>query len=333
MPDQKVTELTPTTAPLSTDLFYLAKDPSGVPLSRSVEGRYVFGSGGAAGNLIKNSPGQIVTDGAEPQWWDSSGSATFTDEDAVGEGIPDISERIYKLVTVADDHYGYQTFTLADEERLDAGVTVVSLSAWVYCATGAKASIAIYGANLGLQESAQAGAGAWELLTVENITLNAADATFEVRFYGDTITAFIAYPVLNVGSKAIAWVARQEKFVPIARVTHYDLNTTGDVAWSDTDCTANTDPLATAIQVYIYVSEPDGTVASSHQIAHSDDLYAGAENDIVAAVVTVLGIFAVSSNARIGCNDSQVIRYQVSEQDADSDVRAQLWIGGYWMWD
>jgi hypothetical protein len=143
MPDQKLTELTATTAPLSTDLFYLAKDPSGVPLSRSVEGRYVFGSGGAAGNLIKNSPGQIVVDGAEPQWWDDSGSATMTDEDAAGEGIPDISERVFKVVTVLNDHYGYQTVTMADEERLDAGVTVVSLSAWVYCATGAKASIAI----------------------------------------------------------------------------------------------------------------------------------------------------------------------------------------------
>jgi hypothetical protein len=260
----------------------------------------------------------------------ASGSATFTDEDAVGEGIPDISERIYKLVTVADDHYGYQTFTLADEERLDAGVTVVSLSAWVYCATGAKASIAIYGANLGLQESAQAGAGAWELLTVENITLNAADATFEVRFYGDTITAYIAYPMLNVGSKPVAWVARQEEFVALAWVNQFDLNTTGDVAYTDTDCTANTDPLATRFLLISGIYEPDGAVGSYMDISH-DNAITG--SDIISFRVSshIVNLFWWA-NGQAVCDDSQVIRYNVEEQDADADVRARLYFDGYWMW-
>jgi hypothetical protein len=232
---------------------------------------------------------------------------------------------------VADDHYGYQTFTLADEERLDAGVTVVSLSAWVYCATGAKASIAIYGANLGLQESAQAGAGAWEFLAVENITLNGADATFEVRFYADTDTAFIAYPMLNVGTKPLAWVARQEKFVPIPRVIQYDLNTTGDVAWSDTDCTANTDPLAVGILGRLYILEADGNVGSFHKVGHSDNLI-GADWEVVQVYSIVVGLTGSGTCARFACDDSQVLRYEVDENDLDNDVRAILFLVGYWMW-
>ena len=162
MADQKLRELTETTTPVSTDLLYSVVDPGGVPLDRKVELGTLLGILGAWQNLIKNSPGQIVTDNAEPQWWDASGSATLTDEDAAGEGIPDSKgERVFRVVTVADDHYGYQSFTFSDESLLDAGVTVVSFSCWVYCANANAASIGLYGTNLGLEESAQAGAGAW----------------------------------------------------------------------------------------------------------------------------------------------------------------------------
>lgn len=331
MPDQKLTALTATTAPLSTDLMYFAKDPSGVPLSRSAEYRYVIGTGDARNNLIQNSPGQIVTDGAEPQWWDDVASATMTDEDAVGEGIPDITARVFKVVTIANDVYGYQTLTFADEEMLDAGITVVSLSCWVYCATGAKASIAINGANLGLQESGQVGAGAWELLTVENITLNGADVSIEVRLIVDTDTAWFTMPMLNLGSKPFPWMPRQEKFIPATSSTQYDLNTTGDVAWSDTDCTANTDPLATAVFVRLSVQEADGILGSTNNVGHSDDL-TGGDGGACSARVIVLNIAYYFSTSRIACNDSQVIRYSVNEADADSDVRAIALLYGYWMW-
>jgi hypothetical protein len=119
-------------------------------------------------NLVKNSPGQIVTDGAEPQWWDDVTNATITDEDAAGEACSDLFERVFKVVTTADDVYGYGTATFADEELLDAGATVVSFGVWVWCSSANVASIGIYGTNLGLQESAQhTGGSGWELLTVE----------------------------------------------------------------------------------------------------------------------------------------------------------------------
>lgn len=283
-------------------------------------------------NLIKNSPGEIAVDGAEPQWWDDVVNATITDEDAAGEGIADKAERVFKVVTSANDVYGYQTFTLADELLLDAGQTVVSLSCWVYCATAAKASVGIFGTNLTLQESIQAPATAWTLLTVENITLNAGDATIQVRLIVDTDTAWFTMPMLNVGPNALPWRFRGWRFVPQQQATQFDLNTTGDVAWSDTDCTANSDPLAVAMQALIFVYEQNGTTGSSVQLAHHDDVVGGdSAAMLVNANVIAKGMY--QPGGPVFCNDSQVIRYKVEEQDADNDVIARCFITGYWMWE
>jgi hypothetical protein len=336
MADQKVTALVEETAPLTTDILYIVDDPAGVPVSKKVTVLNAFDAGlksvQGGTNLIKNSPGQIAVDGAEPQWWDDVANATITDEDTAGEGIPDIYERCFKVVTIANDVYGYQTFTFADEALLDAGTTEVSLSCWVYCATGNKASIGIQGTNLGLQESSQAGAGAWELLTVENITLNAADASIQVRFIVDTDTAWFTMPMLNVGALAMPWQPRGQKYVPTTQIDHLDLNTTGDVAWTDTDCTANTDPLATAIQVYLTIKEADGLIGSWGGVGHSDTI-TGADVYVVQAKEFIINQTIPANGGPIFCDDSQVIRYVVGEADADNDVRFRIYITGYWMWD
>lgn len=298
--------------------------------------RYAGAAGAAAdsvygGNLVKNSPGQVITDGAEPQWWDEGdANATLTDEDTAGEAPPDIHERCFKCVTIANDKYGLQTVTLADEEVLDAGVTVVSFGCWVYCATGAKASIAIFGTNLTLQESAQAGAGAWEWLEVNNITLDAGDATIELRLIVDTDTAWFTMPMFSVGLAARPWVPRDLRFVALLSIDQQDLNPTGDVAWSDTDCTANTDPLALLIAANSFVYEPNGSVCSNQQLGHSDTVMGGDDTECMARE-WVLGKSCWAFGLLL-CDDSQVIRYTVDEVDADNDVRAKIDLAGYWMW-
>jgi hypothetical protein len=293
------------------------------------------GSGGLAGgsyygrNLIKNSPGQIVVDTAEPQWWDDVANAAITDEGTAGEGIPDIHERCFKVVTTANNVYGYQTLTFADEELLDAGVTVVSLGCWVYCATGSKASIGIFGTNLTLQESSQVGAAEWTWLTVENITLNAADATIEVRLIVDTDTAWFTMPMLTVGLTAQPWMPRDLRFVAISRAITINLGGQTDIAWSDVDFTADTDPLAVHIQGELLVLE---TVVSGNTIAsvgHSDDIIA--DTDAYAQPVQRNAQF-VRESFLILVNDGQVGRYKLDEADADSDVSLQIRTNGYWMW-
>lgn len=367
MADQKVTALGENTTPISTDLLYLVDDPAGAPLSQKIQLanllEYVQGltqmiaplgtdilpviddpAGTPASqyieigdllgefgvNLAMNSPGQIVTDGAEPQWWDDVANATITDEDTAGEGIQDRFERCFKVVTIANDVYGYQTLTFANEALLDAGVTVVSFSCWVYCATGAKASIGIYGTNLTLQESSQAGAGAWTLLKVEAQTLNAADASIELRLIVDTDTAWFACPMLNLGSKTLPWVPRHERFVPIAIIAQVT-GTTGDVAWSDTDCTANTHPLAIGVQLRLDCVEPNGTIGSALYVSHADDVI-GADSNVALSIPQVLAQTSYQSVHRIACDDQQVIRYKVEEVDADNDVTWAVRLTGYWRW-
>ena len=106
MADQKLRELTAITDSISTDIIYLVHDPGGTPVDRKIEIGSLLGNDGAWVNLVKNSPGQIygaAKDGAEPEWWDDIADATITDEDAAGEGIPELTERVFKVEEVKVD--------------------------------------------------------------------------------------------------------------------------------------------------------------------------------------------------------------------------------------
>ena len=283
-------------------------------------------------NLVKNSPGQIPVDGALPQWWLASANCTFTDEDAAGEGIPDITERVYKAVTTQNDEYGYQVFTFVDEELLDAGQTVVSISMKVLCSQASKASIGLYGTNLGLQESAQhSGGGAWETLTVEAKTLNAADASIQLRCIVDTGTAYFTMPTLTVGPESRIWEPRSIGFVPVTKVAVLDLVNTGDVAWSDLDLTAQTHNLCTGAQLELLSYEDNGTLGSSIDVSHSNDIVT--DKVVASAYVTVSGVkWFVASADMILLDDNQNLRYRIEEKDADSDMDARINLCGYWRW-
>lgn len=334
MADEKVTDMVEETAPASTDLVEVVVDPAGSPDNKKLTLGTLLGADGAWVNLIKNSPGQIVTDGAEPQWWDDVANAAITDEDTAGEGIPDRTERVFKVVTSADDVYGYQTLTFADESLLDAGVTKVSLSCWVYCGTASKASVGLYGTNMGLEESAQAGASAWTLLRVENITLDAADTSIQVRLIVDTDTAYFTMPMLNTGSKALPWRPRGERYVPYrAEMLAY---VGGDQAYADLDCTAFTHNLAYGIDVRLQIHEPNGTAGSVGFVAHHDDIIA-ADPEILYVRSLIVGAGAETYHSvgpgRVACNDGQVIRYSVEEIDADGDVSFWIFCCGYYRWE
>ena len=326
-----VQDLTQMTAPLGTDVLPVIDDPAGTPASQYIEIGDLLGEFGV--NLAMNSPGQIVVDGAEPQWWDDVANATITDEDTAGEGIADKFERCFKVVTTANDVYGYQTLTFANEALLDAGVTVVSFSCWVYCATGSKASIGIYGTNLGLQESSQAGAGAWTLLKVEAQTLNAADTAIELRLIVDTDTAWFACPMLNLGSKAVPWKPRG-MFLVVQGTTRLDLSAgTGDVAWSDLDCTAQTDPLATGIVAGIMTKATDAGDIGSYAAVGSSNVLLGADFPAIRSWGIVAGAGTWNENCgTVLCDDGQVIRYTIDEVDADAGLGVYINIVGYWRW-
>jgi hypothetical protein len=332
MADQKLTALTEETALSPDNLFYYVV-ASGTT-SEKITTTTLHGGGtlGQGGNLVRNSPGQIAVDGAEPQWWDDVANATITDEDAAGEGVEEKQERVFKVVTTANDVYGYQTLTFADEDLLDAGQTVVSFGCWIWCAAATKASIGIFGTNLTLQESGQhSGGSSWEYFSVENQTLHAADTSIEVRLIVDTGTAYFCMPMLCVGPIARPWHPRGLRYVQLERVSQID--TTGtDVAWSDTDCTANTDPLAVIIVGRLTVSEPNGTPNSYMSIGPASALVS-ADSHEYSAYVSVVGTAQFSSSFILACDDGQLLRYIVEEVDNDSDLTYKIFINGYWMWE
>jgi len=332
MADEKVTAMTPQALIDPTDLLHTIDDVAGVPDNLSLTLSLLLGGEqNIGGNLARNSPGQIVTDGAEPQWWDEGdGNATMTDEDAAGEGIEEKQERVFKVVTIANDKYGYQTLTFADEDLLDAGQTVVSFGCWVWCAAATKASIGIFGTNLTLQESGQhSGGSSWEYFSVENITLNGADADIEIRLIVDTGTAYYCMPMLCVGPVARPWVGRQLLYVPTSETAVVSLAGTGDVARSDADCTAASDNLAVAMQCRSYANEASASNSQTHT-GHSDTVM-GAETTVLWQFLATNSQY-FSSTDLIFSDDTQAIRYEVNEGDADSDVNFYIKVYGYWRW-
>jgi hypothetical protein len=146
----------------------------------------------------------------------------------------------------------------------------------------------------------------------------------------ETGTAFFAAPMLNVGTKSLQWRPRGIKFQLVANVAQAS-GTTGDVAWSDTDCTANTDPLACLIAFRLQASEPNGTMGSRLWMAHSDTIV-GSDQAIQFATIHV-AVLTMSSWAILRCDDGQVVRYTVTEEDADNDVTWGCQLTGYWMWE
>lgn len=283
-------------------------------------------------NLVRNSPGQIVTDGAEPQWWDDVANATITDEDCAGEGIADITERCYKVVTTANDVYGYQTFTFADEDLLDAGQTVISEGIWVWCASGSKASVAIYGANLGLQESSQhAGSSAWELLKVENITLDAADTSIEVRLIVDTGTAYFTMPMLNAGPRALPWRTRSKKYQQITASYGYTAGPhTETLAWTEYDWTALTDALAVRGD---HVSWLRQTAAHLCYFFGRPGYDEATGADVRAGIIRKDDVTEVTMRFEVDMDDRQVWDYYTENVDGATFTWFQINIVGYWMWE
>jgi hypothetical protein len=238
---------------------------------------------------------------------------------------------VFKLVTIADDKYGYQRFPFADEWALDAGATEVSLIVPVWCAAANTASVGLYGTNLGLQESDQhTGGSTWEYLKVEGVTLDAADTALDLRLICDTGTAFFGPMTLCIGPKAVMLKPRGLSYHIIDHAAQIDLNATGDVAWSDSDCTGNTDNLAVLVQLVGRLTEANGTAGSNTTIGHSDDLWT--DEVAIRSHQPVLSQPDYASGT-VMCNDSQVVRYQVQEADADNDCDVAWWITGMWTWE
>jgi hypothetical protein len=173
------------------------------------------------GNLIKNYPSLEGADGAQPDWWDEDGDGTLTEEGATGEGIPQIHERVLKMVASADNASSpdniYQEFrsnelavtTANVEPTLDDNVSKISCSCWVYTATAGTTTLELYdaGAAASIATDTTTTTSAWTYLSIENQTFQ--DQTqIRIRHSANSATFYVALPQLNVGTTVQSWMPR-----------------------------------------------------------------------------------------------------------------------------
>jgi hypothetical protein len=143
------------------------------------------------------------------------GAGTLTEEDATGEGIPQLHERVLKWVGSGSAGKIYQAID-GDEPLLDLGVTEISVGVWVYQGASGSGVIKL---DIGRESGGFTTLGfdtttvteAWTLLKVEGVTVPADTAGFRFRIYiaNNSGTFYAAMPMLNVGPRVRAWQPRR----------------------------------------------------------------------------------------------------------------------------
>lgn len=212
-----------------------------------VDAELTFGT-----NLIRNYPSLENADGAQPDWWEETGSGTLTEEGANGEGIPEKYDRVLKFVhsAAASGEYISQQFrsnsnaftTDYREKALDDNVTKISCSAWVYTADAGTLTLELYdvGASASLGTDTTSTTSTWVYLSIENITFQ--DQT-EYRIYhsANSSTFYVAMPMINVGETVLPWRTRGIRRVDIQYNLESGIDPGGGSVYTDTDGSAGVD--------------------------------------------------------------------------------------------
>jgi hypothetical protein len=203
-------------------------------------------------NEVMNFPSMESADGAQPEWWEEGTDATLTEEDVAGESLTETYGRCLKVVTTADNAYGYQRYTYADQPRTKAGRKLSAIFA-VWSVSSAAARIRLQSSVGSLAVSSDATAAAWTVLTVEDVTL---DGTYvDIRCEVDTGTAYFVPLGVNIGEKAVALRPRGLAYrenaaadTPIEQGVSLAAH-----GYADLDCTAQTSPLACRLDMLCHM--------------------------------------------------------------------------------
>ena len=209
-------------------------------------------------NEVMNFPSLESANDTQPEWWDeSSGNATLTEVDIVGESITETFERGLKVVTIANNEYAYQRYTYADQQRLKSG-RVVSCAIAVWSVGGVTARVRLQ-SSVGSLAVESTTAAAWTIIKLENITI---DGTYiDLRFEVDTGTAYFVPLGLHIGP--IAFQLKPRGLQWVNKDTPVNIKTlTGladEATWTDIDVTANSSNLAFKVQITIDILHTNAT--------------------------------------------------------------------------
>lgn len=257
-------------------------------------------------NEVMNFPSMEAADGVQPEWWEVSANATLTEEDVAGEGVTETYERCLKVVTTADNAYGYQRYTYADQPRAKSGRKFsVLVAVWAVSAVTARVRLQSSVGSLGVVTTA---AAAWTILKVENVTLNGTYV--DMRFGVDTGTAYFVPLGLCIGEKAFPLPMRGLLYQETNGTEVKTLTGIGDEAtWTDIDCTTATHPLAARLDFSLQMGDTVNTYyVAMRRNGGNPSSYYGIKGKVIPGSEDFRG------NFELLCDDSQIVEYLLDRE-------------------
>lgn len=277
-------------------------------------------------NEIMNFPSMEQADGAQPEWWEVSANTTLTEEDVAGEGITENYERCHKVVTTADNAYGYQRYTYADQPRVKSGRALSVLVA-VWSVSGVTARIRLQ-SSVGSLDVATTTVAAWTVLKLEGAAL---DGTYvDLRFGVDTGTAYFVPLGLCIGEKAVPLALRGLIYYWKAPTEVKSLTGIGDEdTWTDVDCTSATSNLAYIAQ--LNAAMYDDTSGDVFTLAARRD--GGGSGGYVWMQVRGSTPMNTTSQACLMLSDVQIFEYKLDREAGSGTVNwGTIQVIGWWEW-
>lgn len=344
MADTKLTALTATTTPASTDVIYVVVDPGTTPVSKKVTLANTANAIDAATwaviqasqltNEIKGWPPVVQPDAdlvTLNLWWDDVATPTTkaTVVDVAGEaGITETFELALKCVGDGAGDGLQQTWTYADEPRLKSGRVMSALLA-IWSVSSVAVTAKLVNSDTTHTDASAVTAAAWTIVKVENHTLAGTSCSLQVTV-GGAGTFYVVPLGANIGAKAFPLRPRGLRYVDKATAAVLNGVDPGGADWADLDLTTQTGNLA--VTAYINVQYFCSTALHSNiiYIRRKGDTSAGLSNEIVRNVEMV-GYYQVGTKI-VPMDDGQVVQWKSSGVAGDTES-LYLNVVGWWEWE
>lgn len=331
MADQKLTDLTATTAPILTDIAYIVTDPGGAKLSRKATLLNIVAGSLLTMQLINEIKGfpSVAPNDADLDtlnlWWDSVGTPTtkVSFVDVAGEGgVTETYKYCLKCVTDAASEGFYQRYTYADEPRMKLGRTVSALVA-IWSVGAINITAKLLNSDASETSAAAVSAAAWTIVEVPAHVL--AGTYVDLQITAGAAGTFYVVPLgLCIGARGIPLPPRPSRYVDDIASTIVNGVDPGGSAGIDVDCTAVTSNLCHKVDlIFVYV---DLTTASKHLYARRN----GATNWRQILYNETAAKY-YNGMQQVPVDDSQIFEYKTDGAAGDGEsVFINLY--GYWEW-
>ena len=268
---------------------------------------YTDGIADLSTNLNKNYPSRELADGTQPfHWLTEDGTVTLTEEDATGEGVTVINERILKVVNDGSGGGKYvgQTYVFADEPTLTAEKTRVSASVLVWAEDAGNITLDLYddgGAASLASVTKEAVLSGWLRLTLEDILIGTTSLTTRVSHDTNSVTYEICNPGLWASRMAFPWAKRPTEYVERLESSVISLNP-ADANYHDVDLSSFVSPLAVSA---IVAMEATRAANVSAVFTRTN----GSSEGLTAAATAIKGYENYGGEATVLLDASQIFEY------------------------